>query len=131
VRTVIGKYKTLTIVSRSYSWAAVSLVLAALVMREEFPGTDLTSWGGIIAMALVSQVLGHTGINASLRWFASSTVAFSTLLEPVLAALLACLCFAEYLSIPQIAGCLIVLACLAAILAPQKPDVIAASTPDL
>jgi drug/metabolite transporter (DMT)-like permease len=82
-------------------------------------------------MALISQVLGHTGINASLRWFTSSIVAFSTLLEPVLAALLACICFAEFLTISQMVGCLIVLGCLAAILARQEPDVIAATTPDL
>jgi drug/metabolite transporter (DMT)-like permease len=131
VRSLIDKYKTLTIVSRSYSWAAVSLLITALAMHERFPGTDATSWGGIIAMALVSQVLGHTGINASLRWFSSNIVAFSTLLEPVLAAVLACIFFAEFLSVSQIVGCLIVLACLAVILAPQRPDVIAATTPDL
>jgi drug/metabolite transporter (DMT)-like permease len=131
VSNVIGKYKTLTIVSRTYSWAAVILLLTALAMHEQFPGTDLVSWGGIVAMALISQVLGHTGFNASLRWFTSSTVAFSTLLEPVIAAILACILFAEFLTIAQLVGCLIVLACLAAILAPQKSETFVAVTPEL
>ncbi len=48
-----------------------------------------TAWLGILAMALVSQLLGHTALNAALRDFTPSTIALTTLLEPVIAGLLA------------------------------------------
>ena len=58
----------------------------------------MRAWGGILAMALVSQLLGHTGMNAALRWFSPSAVSFSTLLEPVIAACWRSLLFGETLS---------------------------------
>jgi len=70
-------------------------------------------------MAMISQLLGHTGINASLRWFSTSTVAFSTLLEPVFAAVLAAALFGEKLSPVTIFGSAIVLTALGIILKHQ------------
>jgi drug/metabolite transporter (DMT)-like permease len=55
-------------------------------------------------MALISQLLGHTSLNAALRDFAPSTVAMSTLLEPVFAAALAAAIFHETLSLTAALG---------------------------
>ena len=60
-------------------------------------------------MALVSQLLGHTAMNSALRWFSASAVAFTTLVEPIVAALLALAIFGERLSAIAIAGGLLVL----------------------
>ncbi|MGH7755953.1 MAG: DMT family transporter, partial [Vulcanimicrobiaceae bacterium] len=89
---------TLEIVARTYSWAALALAIAALATHQGAPGNNLAAWGGIVGMALISQLLGHTALNAALRDFTPSIVAISTLLEPVFAALLAAAIFHESLT---------------------------------
>jgi drug/metabolite transporter (DMT)-like permease len=95
---------TTQIVARTFSWAAVTLLAATLLAHAPWPGADATAWGGIVAMALVSQLLGHTMLNASLRTFTPSTIATSILLEPVIAAVLAAIAFRERLGPSTLAG---------------------------
>jgi drug/metabolite transporter (DMT)-like permease len=122
IRSLSKLYPTTLIVARTYSWAAFALWIAALITHQELPGNDPISWSGIIAMAIVSQMIGHTGLNASLRSFMSSTVAFSTLLEPVFAAALAVIIFGEELTIQTLFGSVIVLIALSIILKLQSAD---------
>ena len=99
VRDARREIDTAAIVTRTYAWAAVVLVAGAVAVHQPPPAFDnVPAWGGIVAMALISQLLGHTAINASLRWFAPSTVSFTNLLEPVCAAALALIVFGEKLS---------------------------------
>jgi drug/metabolite transporter (DMT)-like permease len=105
---------TRAIVARTYAWAAVALLaLSAYAHQGPPPLADGTAWFGILAMAIVSQALGHTALNAALRDFTPSIVALSTLLEPVVAAGLAAALFHEGLSPEVIAGGLAVLAAVA------------------
>ena len=105
---------TQQIVARTYSWAALGLVIGAVAAHEPAPRpTAVDAWLGIIAMALVSQLLGHTALNAALRDFSPSTIALSTLLEPVIAGLLAAALFGEALGPTAIAGGALVLAAIA------------------
>lgn len=120
IATTSNRYPTVVIVGRTYSWAALALIMLMPLVQEPFPGEDWVSWGGILAMALVSQMLGHTGLNAALRWFSSSTVAFSTLLEPVFAAVLAALVFQEALTSQSLCGCAIVMTSLVVVLRCQS-----------
>ena len=116
VRTVTDRYPTVMIVGRTYSWAAVVLLAMMPILHEPFPMADPISWGGIIAMALISQLLGHTGINAALRWFSSTTVALTTLLEPVFAAVLAAAIFKESLPLQSLVGCVVIMISLVFVL---------------
>ena len=110
IRDVRASFGTRAIVTHTYTWAAVALVIAAVATRQPPPPlADGAAWGGIIAMALVSQLLGHTAMNSALRWFSASAVAFTTLVEPIVAALLALAIFGERLSAIAIAGGLLVL----------------------
>lgn len=110
VRTVRGGLTTRRIVTHTYGWAALFLVLAALFARQPLPPPSATAaWGGIIAMALVSQLLGHTAMNFSLRSFSPSAVSFANLLEPVFAAALAFAIFREPVPAPAIGGAIILL----------------------
>lgn len=116
------RLSTRQIVVRTYGWATVVLAIAATFAREGPPAvSDHTAWAGILAMALVSQLLGHTLLNAALGSFATSTVALATLLEPAIAAILAAAAFHETLAPTTIAGGLLVLAAVAVVLA--RPDV--------
>lgn len=110
VREVRSSFGTRAIVTRTYTWAAVALIIATVAAHQSPPAiNDAKAWGGIIAMALVSQLMGHTAMNAALRWFTPSAVAFTTLLEPVVAALLALAIFGERLTPAALAGGVFVL----------------------
>jgi drug/metabolite transporter (DMT)-like permease len=117
VREVRADLTTRTIVTITYSTAAIVLVVAAAAARDAPPSVHAyAAWGGILGMALISQLLGHTGMNAALRWFSPSVVSFSTLLEPVIAAVLAFLIFGETLGSLAIAGACLLLASIGAVL---------------
>ncbi|MGB8521307.1 MAG: EamA family transporter, partial [Candidatus Tumulicola sp.] len=129
VRDVRGSLGTRTIVTRTYAWAAIVLVAAAVLMRQGPPAlADLPAWGGILGMALVSQLLGHTALNAALRWFSPSAVAFSTLIEPVSAAVLAFFIFGEGVGPAAIAGGVILLAAIGVVLSEERSGVMPDAT---
>ena len=110
VREVRSDYGTRAIVTRTYSWAALVLLIGSLAAHQLPPAfSDGKAWGGIIAMALISQSLGHTALNAALRWFSPSAVAMTSLLEPVTAAVLAFFIFGEMLTPLALGGGVLVL----------------------
>lgn len=113
VREVRSAYRTRTIVTRTYTWAALVLVVAAAAARQSPPSlNDGVAWGGILAMAFISQLMGHTALNSALRWFSPSAIAFTTLLEPVFAAVLAFAIFGEALTAAALAGGVLLLAAI-------------------
>ncbi|MBV8245328.1 MAG: EamA family transporter [Candidatus Eremiobacteraeota bacterium] len=117
VRSMRADVSTRDVVQQTYGWAAIVLIVAAVVARQAPPPLeDGTAWAGIVAMALVSQLLGHTAMNASLRRFSPTAVAMTTLLEPVVAALLALAIFGERLLPLALLGGVVLLAAVAAVL---------------
>lgn len=124
VREVREALDTRAIVTRTYSWAAFALVVAAAIAHQPPPPLHATvAWSGILAMALISQLLGHTALNAALRWFSPSAIAFATLLEPVIAAILALVLFAEAVAPLSIVGGVILLASIGVVLREDRmPD---------
>jgi len=109
VKPQLKKIGTIEAITRTYSWAAVSLWIAAVCQHQTVPGPDQTTWAGILGMAVISQLIGHTGINASLHWFSANTVAVSTLAEPIAAAALAYFLFGEFFSWQGIIGAAMIL----------------------
>jgi drug/metabolite transporter (DMT)-like permease len=102
---------TRAVVARTYAWAALALLAASAFAHQAPPAVgDWRAWAGILAMALISQGLGHTGMNAALRDFSPNVVALTTLLEPPIAALLAVWVFHETLGGLALAGAVAVLA---------------------
>lgn len=121
VRRVRNSYGTRAIVTRTYTWAAVVLIIASAAAHQAPPASsDARAWGGILAMALISQLVGHTAMNAALRWFSPSAVAFTTLIEPVIAAILALFIFGEALTPGALAGGLLVLAAIGVFLREER-----------
>ena len=117
IREVRDAYGTRAIVTRTYTWAAIALVIAAAVARQAPPSFAASqAWGGILAMAVISRLLGHTAMNAALRRFTASAVALTTLLEPVIAGLLALAIFSERLTPTALAGGVLILAAIAVFL---------------
>ena len=117
VREARHGLNTRAIVTRTYSWAAAALVVASIVAKQPPPPIEAhAAWIGIVAMALVSQLLGHTALNASVKWFSPSTIAFTILLEPVIAAALGIAVFREAIPLAAILGAVILLGAIAVVL---------------
>jgi drug/metabolite transporter (DMT)-like permease len=111
VRASDPRYETLAIVGRTYPIAAIVLLAAATLTRDRVPPLHATgAWCGIIAMALVSQLFGHTALNVAVRTLSATFVATVTLIEPAIAASLAAVIFGEHLAPGTLAGSLLVLA---------------------
>jgi drug/metabolite transporter (DMT)-like permease len=114
VRATDARYDTLAVTSRTYSYAAVTLIVLALIAHDHLPPAgDLRAWGGIVAMALLSQLFGHTALNAAVRVLSATFVSTATLLEPVVAAVLAAWLFGERLGATTAAGAVVILGAIA------------------
>jgi len=114
VRGADARYTTLAVVGRTYPLAALVLIGAMLVTRDPIPAaSNLSAWGGIVAMALVSQLFGHTALNAAVRHLSPTFVATVTLIEPVIAGVLAALIFGERLTPATFAGSAVIFVAIA------------------
>jgi drug/metabolite transporter (DMT)-like permease len=98
---------------RTYTFAALFLGVAVAVSGERLPPVgDTNAWGGIVAMALISQLFGHTALNAAVRVLSATFVSTVTLLEPVIAGVLAAWIFGERLGPTTALGALVILAAI-------------------
>ncbi len=104
-RHSLGVYVTVC-----YGAAAAFLWLAVLVGGQSVGGFSGWTWLCLLALALVSQILGHTSYNWALRYFSASMIAVALLGEPVLSTLWAFLLFGESLTGFQAAGAVLILA---------------------
>lgn len=91
--------------------------LTGALFLAPFPFLFGVSYGGysgnvyfyLILMAVISQVIGHTSFNWSLRYLSPTMVAIIILLEPVVSSFLAFLLFAEIPTVTVGGGALIIL----------------------
>jgi len=97
----------------AYGTAAVILWLAVLFTRTPATGFDARTWWALAGMAVVSQLIGHSGYNWSLRHLNPLYVAVVSLGEPVLASLLGWLLIGEALDWRTSAGGALILAGIA------------------
>ena len=103
-------------VTAAYSVAAGVLWAVLLARGGATLAYSAGVWKALLGMTLGPQIFGHTLLNWSLRHFTSSLVAFSILLEPIIAALLAWVLLHQTLTPAQLGGGLLVLAALALVI---------------
>lgn len=116
-----------------YGIAAAFLWATALLSGTRMGGFDANTWWALGGIAVISQVIGHSGYNWSLRHLRPDFVAVTLLGEPVLASLLGLLLFGERIPAATLAGGAIILTAIAMAAraqfeAPQR-DRAAAATP--
>lgn len=99
----------LTYIALCYGISA--LLLWALVLGLGLPvsGLGLTTYQAMIAMGLVSQVIGHSGYNWALKLFNPGFIALCLLGEPILASTLGLIYFGEAIPLATIAGAPLIL----------------------
>ena len=78
-----------------YASAALWLWFAALASGTRMFGYDARIWWALAGIAVVSQVIGHSGYNYSLRQLKPEFVAVTLLGEPILASILGWFLFRE------------------------------------
>jgi drug/metabolite transporter (DMT)-like permease len=94
----------------AYGAAAVALFTALALTGTQATGFDSRTWWLLVAMAAVSQLVGHGGYNWSLRHLDPLFVGIVSVGEPVLAALLGWWLLGEPVDARTAAGGLLILA---------------------
>jgi drug/metabolite transporter (DMT)-like permease len=87
-----------------YSAAALVLLAASLGSGIDLHGYSNLAWTCLAGLALGPQLLGHSGINWSLKHIPATFIAIAILGEPVSAALMAWGIFGEGFASLQLAG---------------------------
>lgn len=114
IRASDVRYGTLAVVARTYPIAALVLLGSTILLHDPLPPPRASgAWAAIVAMALVSQLFGHTALNAAVRRLSATFVATVTLVEPVIAGVLAALLLNERLAPATFAGAGVILAGIA------------------
>jgi drug/metabolite transporter (DMT)-like permease len=120
VKTVQERIGTVMTICWTYTSAAVALWFGVVLWRANPLPQTVGAWGAVAGLALVPQLIGHTIMNAALRYVSPAIIAASTLLEPVIAALLAWVLLQERLTVLQIVGGAVVLLGMGLTLSPPK-----------
>ncbi|MEL7037835.1 MAG: DMT family transporter [Cyanobacteria bacterium J06592_8] len=112
---LLSQFKTRTLML----WCCIigsAIVLAVLFLLSIFTTTNVhflpISWQGwavIVALAFLSQVIGHGLITYSLNYLSSGVVAVTMLLDPVISAIFAWIILSEQVSLLNGLFCCIVL----------------------
>lgn len=79
----------------AYAVAALVLLPAPLIFGVSYIDYSLATFGWVLLLALVPQLIGHTGINYAARYLDTTLVATALLLEPIGSGLLALVLFGE------------------------------------
>jgi drug/metabolite transporter (DMT)-like permease len=97
-RRLRRKLSLLAYVFVCYASAAAILWLIVLLLQLPVSGFSTSTWAALGAMALFTQLVGHTSYNWALRWVSTGLIAVSLLGEPIGSTLLAYVIFDEGLT---------------------------------
>ncbi|MCG2812496.1 MAG: DMT family transporter [Candidatus Aminicenantes bacterium] len=97
-------------VTMVYGFAALTLLAAAMLLRQPLTGFKTSTYGWFLLLALISQLLGHSSFNWALAHLPAAYVAIATLGEPIGASILAFLFFGEVPSFLKMAAAALILA---------------------
>ena len=93
----------------AYSTAALFLLPLPLLSQTSYFGYAPSVYLYIFLMAVMSQVIGHTSLNWSVRWISPTLVSLSLLLEPVVASCIGAIALDEIPSLSLFLGGSIIL----------------------
>jgi drug/metabolite transporter (DMT)-like permease len=111
-RRLRRKLSLLSYVAICYGSAAVILWLVVLILNLPVAGYSTNTFASFWAMALISQIIGHSSYNWSLKWFRTSLVAVALLGEPIGSTILAYIIFEEKLTWMKFIGGLFILSAI-------------------
>ncbi len=121
-RNLRRKLSLLSYVATCYGSAALFLWLVVLFLKLPITGYSTQTVAAFWAMALISQIIGHTSYNWALKWFSTSLVAVALLGEPVGSTILAYIIFNEGLTWTKFIGGLFILSAIYIAASGEKSD---------
>jgi drug/metabolite transporter (DMT)-like permease len=92
-----------------YAIAALVSAVVALAARQPVTGFSPRTYGALLLLAAVPQLLGHSSLNWALRHISAHSVAVAVLGEPVLATLAAAIFLGERPGPTRLFGCLLII----------------------
>ncbi|MEN9869832.1 MAG: hypothetical protein RLZZ171_815 [Cyanobacteriota bacterium] len=96
-------------VAIAYFTAALCLFPLPFLFKVSYLGYQGKVYLYVCLMAIMSQIIGHTSLNWSMRWISPTVISLSLLFEPVIASLVGAIVFGEVPSINLLLGGLIIL----------------------
>ena len=108
-RNLRPRLSLLSYIAICYGSAALFLWLAVIALQLPVRGYDTQTITAFWAMALVSQIIGHSSYNWALKWFSTGFVAVALLGEPIGSSIMAYLIFDEGLTWSKLIGGLLIL----------------------
>jgi len=111
-RNLRRKLSLISYVALCYGSAALFLWLVVLVLKLPLTGYSTQTVTAFWAMALISQIIGHTSYNWALKWFSAGFVAVALLGEPIGATIMAYIIFDEGLTWVKFIGGLLILSAI-------------------
>ncbi len=93
----------------AYGVAALVLLPLPFFLDYSYTGYSAESYGWILLLALIPQLVGHTSYNYAVKHMNPAVVATVILLEPIGASLLALILFTEVPPLPTLLGALVLL----------------------
>ena len=111
-RNLRRKLSLISYVAVCYGSAALFLWLVVIVLKLPLTGYSTQTVTAFWAMALISQIIGHTSYNWALKWFSAGFVAVALLGEPIGATIMAYIIFDEGLTWVKFIGGLFILSAI-------------------
>lgn len=103
-RQVRARRSLTAYVALVYGVATVTLLIIVLVGRQPMLGFSLPAYGWMLALGLISQLIGHSTLNWALRHLSATYVSIVTLTEPLGSGILAYIILNEAVSWSTAAG---------------------------
>ena len=111
-RNLRRKLSLLGYIMVCYGSAAVILWIIVLGLNLPVAGFTPNTYAAFWAMALITQLIGHTSYNWALRWFSTSLIAVSLLGEPIGSTILGYIIFGEGLTWTKAIGGTLILSAI-------------------
>jgi drug/metabolite transporter (DMT)-like permease len=111
-RNLRRKLSLLSYIAVCYGSAAIFLWLAVFLLNLPITGYSTQTVAAFWAMALISQIVGHSSYNWALKWFSTSFIAVALLGEPIGGTIMAYIIFDEGLTWAKLIGGLLILSAI-------------------
>jgi len=111
-RKLRPRLSLLSYVAICYGSAALFLWIAVIALQLPVRGYSTQTVGAFWAMALVSQIIGHSSYNWALKWFSTGFIAVALLGEPIGSTIMAYFIFDEGLTWSKCIGGLFILSAI-------------------
>jgi drug/metabolite transporter (DMT)-like permease len=108
-KDVLKRVSTIPFMFYSMLASCIFLLLLCLLLGNPLVGFNLKTWGNLIGMGVICQLIGWITINHAIHRLESTTISITLLSQTVVSGILAAFILSETLELKEIIGSVIVL----------------------